>query len=234
MFHPSGPNFRRSCITAWNQHSEKHSFLNATSCLHSAKKSSLKAANEPVTFAFNPLGGSSVIFTAFCSTATGNFGDGIAVSHSRKSGCSTAGSKFSTSASILGIHETARWQFWRRSHAPVLDARVILRSAIGPCPCPSEIESSRSSKPISFANSIHDIVGSTPEESTKRSGTTEVASWNARGRLNVGGSMNLTSISAVTKAMMPHWIISWRRHRSTSSFCSRSSFSFHSPGSASL
>mmetsp|Transcript_66851 Transcript_66851/g.164804 ORF Transcript_66851/g.164804 Transcript_66851/m.164804 type:complete len:235 (+) Transcript_66851:696-1400(+) len=234
MFQPRGPNLRRSCMMAWNQHSEKVSFLYASTCLHSSNCSSVNAEKLPITFALRPLGGSRVILTAFCKTATGNCGLGMAVSQRRKSGCSAEGSKFSTRASILGIHDTARWQFCSRSHMPFLPASSSFRSAMGPCPCPREIESSLSLKPISSAKEIHAMVGSAPELSTKIRGTVAVASLKASGRLNAGGSMYFWSISCVTNAMMPSWILSWRRHLSTSSFWKISSSFSHLPGRGSL
>mmetsp|Transcript_26666 Transcript_26666/g.61767 ORF Transcript_26666/g.61767 Transcript_26666/m.61767 type:complete len:219 (-) Transcript_26666:192-848(-) len=218
MFHPRGPNLRRSCITAWNQHREKQSLLYASTCLHSSNCSSLKRLKLPFTFALSPLGGSSVILTAFWRTATGNWGLGMAVSHSLKSGWSAAGSKPSTRASMRGIHDTARWQFCSSSHIPLLDACSSFLSAIGPWPCPREMESSRSLKPCSSAKEIQAMVGSAPLERTKMRGTVAVESWKARGRLKGGGSMNFWSISCVTNAMMPSRILSCRRHRSTSSF----------------
>lgn len=65
------------------------------------------------SLALPTFGGSSVIFTPFCSTATGKCGAGMDVNHSLKSGCSSpamaaAMDKPSTRASKRGIHDLAR------------------------------------------------------------------------------------------------------------------------------
>lgn len=44
------------------------------------------------------------------------------------------------SSSIDNIHETAKWQFCRNTQFPVFIASLIIFSAIGPCPCPNEID----------------------------------------------------------------------------------------------
>ena len=80
-----------------------------------------------------------VILTPFCSTETGNFSDGIEVSHRRKVGSALFGSMSSTSFSSWFIHETYRWQFISSTHRPCSLPSLISRSALGPCPCPSEM-----------------------------------------------------------------------------------------------
>lgn len=44
------------------------------------------------------------------------------------------------SSSIANIQETARWQFCKNTQFPDFIASLIIFSAIGPCPCPSEID----------------------------------------------------------------------------------------------
>lgn len=50
------------------------------------------------------------------------------------------------SSSIANIQETARWQFCRNTQFPDFIASLIILSAIGPCPCPSEIDCTLNSK----------------------------------------------------------------------------------------
>lgn len=44
------------------------------------------------------------------------------------------------SSSIANIQETARWQFCKNTQFPNFIASLIILSAMGPCPCPSEID----------------------------------------------------------------------------------------------
>ena len=53
-----------------------------------------------------PLGGSFVIFTLTCITATGKCGLGFDVSHSRKLSCTWSGLKSSTMRSKVGSQDT--------------------------------------------------------------------------------------------------------------------------------
>ena len=68
--------------------------------------SSGTAAKAVRRLARRPFGGSLVILTPFCSTDTGNFGEGIEVSHSRKEESVLSGRMSSTSFSSAVIHET--------------------------------------------------------------------------------------------------------------------------------
>lgn len=63
---------------------------------------------EPSRFAFNPIGGSFVILTPFCNTATGKVADGYDVSQSLNSLCGFCNGKSSHNFSSLPIQETAR------------------------------------------------------------------------------------------------------------------------------
>ena len=104
-----------------------------------SKISSGSAAYVARRLARSPLGGSLVILTPFCSTETGNLAEGIEVSHSRKEGSVLLGSMPSTSRSSCGIHETKRWQFMSSTHRPPSLPPLMSASALGPCPCPSEM-----------------------------------------------------------------------------------------------
>jgi hypothetical protein len=118
-----------------------------------------------------PLGGSKVILAADCSTGTGKYLAGIDVSHSRNSSFMlSCVAKASTIFSSLGIHDLARWQFCSTTQSPLRVAVSISRSAIGPCPWPSEMACIRSSRPISVAKRMMVDIGSAPAERTKTSG----------------------------------------------------------------
>ena len=60
-----------------------------------------------------PLGGSFVTLTEFCSTDTGKHLSGIELRYSLKSLCIIASGDRNPlmTASILNIHEAAKWQF---------------------------------------------------------------------------------------------------------------------------
>ena len=68
--------------------------------------SSGSAAKAVRRLARRPLGGSLVILTPFCSTETGNLGEGIDVSHRRKAPSVLSGTMSSTSFSSADIHDT--------------------------------------------------------------------------------------------------------------------------------
>ena len=143
MFQPSAPNLRRSWMSAWKKASPKKSFLSAAGFGHEANHASSRERKEPARLARSPRGGSLVILTPFCSTATGKCLAGAAVSHSRKSACARSGVSSSQRRSSAPIHEGARWQFCSTTQPPLPSASWIIRSASGPCPCPSEIDWSR-------------------------------------------------------------------------------------------
>jgi len=124
-----------------------------------------------------PFGGSLVILIPFCSTETGNFFEGIEVSHKRKDGSVLLGSMSSTSFSSVAIHETKRWQFISSTHRPCSLPVVMSFSALGPCPCPSEMKSSLLSMPACSAYCSRPLTGSAPALSTKMSGMVTDASW---------------------------------------------------------
>lgn len=131
MFHPNGPYFLRSCITAWKKHNPNKSFLNSTGILQFIKKSSLlmgSVRNEPYRLALSPLGGSLVILIPACRIAVGNCGLGYEVSQSLKSAWVTLGSGESSSQifSSVDIQLTARWQFYRTTHRPCSTPSLII------------------------------------------------------------------------------------------------------------
>eukprot|EP00965_Chrysotila_dentata_P234681 6200322-Pleurochrysis_carterae.AAC.1 len=66
---------------------------------------------------------------------------------------------------------------------------LMRRSAIGPCPCPSEIATSFFEKRISFANFKSESYGSAPADSTNTMGSRLLASRKEVARLNGGASM---------------------------------------------
>ena len=68
--------------------------------------SSAMAAKAVRRLARSPLGGSLVILTPFCSTETGNLGEGIEVSHRRKFESVLSGTMSSTSFSSADIQLT--------------------------------------------------------------------------------------------------------------------------------
>ena len=71
-----------------------------------SKRSSGMVAKAVRRLARRPLGGSLVILTPFCSTETGNLGEGIDVSHRRKAPSVLSGTMSSTSFSSADIHDT--------------------------------------------------------------------------------------------------------------------------------
>ena len=108
MFQPSGPNLRRSWTRAWKNAMENSSLRQAGPLFDSVSFSGLNARNVRRTFAFSPFGGSSVILTPFCRTATGKTGEGIAESQSRKSLCILSGENSSTILSKAVIQDFAK------------------------------------------------------------------------------------------------------------------------------
>ena len=176
MFHPSAPNLRRSWMTAWKKARPKSSGFHAPAFGPStpSKNSGSEIGSvryEPSRLALNPFGGSLVILTPSWSTETGKWVDGADVSHRRKSAWARSGERSSQIFSSVGIHETARWQFWSTTQPPICSASEISRCAIGPCPWPSEIACVRlPPKPRPSANFNSCAIGSWPGESTKISG----------------------------------------------------------------
>ena len=134
-------------------------------------------------FSRSALGGSFVIFTPLCSTDTGKDGEGYDVSHRRKLACSGAplppppppllpgapaaaasAASCSQMVSRRVIHDTARWQFWSTTRR----ALSIMPSAMGPCPCPSEM--AYTLNPCVSAKYMSAAMGSDPGDSTNTSG----------------------------------------------------------------
>ena len=96
------------------------------------------------------------------------------MSQRRKLEWTTFGSISSTSFSSVIIHETKRWQFCSTIQKPSFCPAFIMRSACGPCPWPSEIESTL--RPLPSANLSKESIGSTPGERMNTSGDVFVES----------------------------------------------------------
>mmetsp|Transcript_16562 Transcript_16562/g.49426 ORF Transcript_16562/g.49426 Transcript_16562/m.49426 type:complete len:254 (+) Transcript_16562:1410-2171(+) len=217
MFHPSGPNLRRSWMTAWNRHSPNTRRFHSSGLLLPLTYWSVKRLYVRTRLLFRPFGGSSVILTPSCSTETGKSGLGMLVSHSRKSLCTLSGWMPSTMRSRLGIQLTARWQFCRHTHSPRSMPASSSRSALGPCPCPSDTCSNFLEKRISPASLSRSAIGSAPDESTKMSGVAGADSLKHVARSNGGGSMNLAPMCSETNACTALPTLSGRTHRSSAS-----------------
>mmetsp|Transcript_65388 Transcript_65388/g.173848 ORF Transcript_65388/g.173848 Transcript_65388/m.173848 type:complete len:371 (+) Transcript_65388:1511-2623(+) len=202
-------------MRAWKKHKPKSIFLKArwqnSDFRHaSSNQSSSKERYARSKFDFRPFGGSLVIFSPFCSTLTGNCGDGIDVSHRRKASetClpeSFSGFRSSTSTSSFCIHEGARWQFCRITHSPCSRPWAIAPSAFAPCPWPRDTDCVRSPMPSRCASRTISAMGSAPDDSTKISGVVAELPAKDLSRLKDGGSRNaapslveMTSCSAMT------------------------------------
>ena len=173
MFHPMGPNLRLSWMMAWKKQKPNSSFLNSLDLAQPLNYSSERAVYDLNKFARRPWGGSNVIFTPFCRTEMGKVGVGIEVSHNRKSPW-VLSLKSSTSFSKSDIQDAAKWQFWRRIQYPFTSASFISYWALGPWPCPREIDLVFLS--ISFAILTKSVTGSEPGESRKIRGVRQVES----------------------------------------------------------
>lgn len=195
MFQPIGPNLRRSWIIAWKKQKPNKSFLNSLDLVHPLNYSSDKAVYDLSKFARRPWGGSSVIFTPFCSTEIGKEEVGIEVSQSLKSPW-VFSLNYSTNFYNSGIHEAAKWQFWSSIHDPLSSAYFTSSCALGPWPCPREMDFVFLSR--SFANLRKSVTGSEPGESRKISGVKQVESLKHFPRSKVGGRINyLPSFSQI-------------------------------------
>eukprot|EP00955_Chlamydomonas_euryale_P110787 366021-Chlamydomonas_euryale.AAC.26 len=91
------------------------------------------------------------------------------------------------------------------------------RSALGPCPCPSDTCSNFLEKRISPASLSRSAIGSAPDESTKMSGVAGADSLKHVARSNGGGSMNLAPMCSETNACTALPTLSGRTHRSSAS-----------------
>ena len=132
--------------------------------------------------------------------------------------CIASASYCSTSASSRGIHELDRWQFCSTIHVPRSIACAMRRSAIGPCPCPSEIVCSFFDILVSSANFRSASSGSAPGESTKTIGIVGVESLKHTEMSKGGGSMKRSPRLCVTNDCIPGTTLSGRTQRSTHIF----------------
>lgn len=67
-------------------------------------------------------------------------GDGQLVSQRRKFGWHVSGERSSQIFSRVDIQDTARWQFCKHTQVPSFMAERIIFTAIGPWPCPREMD----------------------------------------------------------------------------------------------
>ena len=119
------------------------------------------------------------------------------------------------------------------TQSPVFsEAFLMRRSACGPCPCPSEIESTF--RPFDSANLSKLNIGSTPGESTNTSGDVDVESANVPSRSNGGGSVYFCPSSSQMKAVIAGTSLSSRKTRRKSSFWKSVSLSTFSGRSAKI
>merc|ERR1719361_585278 len=103
----------------------------------------------------------------FWRTATGNFWEGMEVSHRRYSGSMLSASweVCSSRRSSVGSHDTHKWQFCKQTHSPFSLPDFIRFAAIGPCPCPREMKLKRpfsDVSPFSLASFMRNDIGSAP------------------------------------------------------------------------
>mmetsp|Transcript_19771 Transcript_19771/g.49774 ORF Transcript_19771/g.49774 Transcript_19771/m.49774 type:complete len:509 (+) Transcript_19771:1999-3525(+) len=220
MFHPMGPNFRRSWITAWKKQNENNNFLNVSGLFDSVMYSSVNPEYDRSKFALNPLGGSLVIFTPICSTCTGKAIEGMEVSQRRKLLLMLSGLNCSTMASSRGIHEIARWQFCSKTQLPEWTPFSIRAAALGPCPCPSEIGTILDSMSCLIASAVTSAIGSEPDERIKIKGTIGVESRNHVGRSNGGTRRYSRPSFASTISWIAVTVASVRSANMVNAFCS--------------
>mmetsp|Transcript_8239 Transcript_8239/g.18050 ORF Transcript_8239/g.18050 Transcript_8239/m.18050 type:complete len:223 (-) Transcript_8239:9299-9967(-) len=218
MFQPRGPNLRRSRTEAWKKHSPKSIFLNSFRRAQVSNQLSSTCSREPSRLARMPLAGSMVIFTPFCRTKAGKCGEGSEVSQRRKLGCRVSSENSSQIFSSVGIQLMDRWQFCRHTQVPLSAASWMAFSAMGPCPCPSEMALSLLPKPISSANFISSVMGAAPGVSTNMRGVVHLETSKQPLRSKGGGSMNLLPMLSEMKCCTAGTTTSGRRHRSTHSF----------------
>lgn len=190
MFQPSALYLRRSWTIAWKNEMANSSLRQARGLVDSSIRSCAIERYVIRILALRPVGGSSVIFTPFCRIATGKIGEGMEVSHRRKSFDIFSGLKSSTILSNVGIQDWDKWQFWRSTQRPRCIPSSIIASAIGPWPWPSEMELIFLSIFLDSAKRVRSAIGSAPVDSTKISGVMLVASLKHASRSNGGGSMN--------------------------------------------
>lgn len=141
MFHPSGPYFLRSKMSAWKKANPKNSFFHWRGLLQSSKDFLSWVEKLLIKLFLRPRGGSYVILTPLIRMVGGNISEGMEVSHILKSRFTFSG--FSAFCSMilskLGMNEGAKWQFWRSTHLPSCIACLIPASANSAWPWPSEI-----------------------------------------------------------------------------------------------
>ena len=188
IFHPIGPNLRRSCTIAWKKQSEKKNDLNNSGLEHASNSSSFKLSYCLCKFNFNPFGGSIVILIEFFKTFILNLFEDIEVSHNLKL-TSRVGlfCNFSISSSNLGMKLIAKWQFCNNIHPPFNFVSSILDIATLSIDLPKETNSTF--LPIESANCWKSFLGSDPVDKTNNKGILLVESSKDFNKLNDGGSV---------------------------------------------
>mmetsp|Transcript_25459 Transcript_25459/g.60550 ORF Transcript_25459/g.60550 Transcript_25459/m.60550 type:complete len:352 (+) Transcript_25459:901-1956(+) len=236
MFHPMGPNRRRSSTNAWMKHKPKSSFLKTDGfVLDSNHCVSLMGSSRYALdmLALIPDGGSVTILTLFWRIVTGKAPLGMLVIHRRNSGSADSELIPSYTFSSVGIQLGAKWQFWRSTHPPKPRASEMSCAAFGPCPCPMDMTHMRSLWPLSSANLSNAAVGSLPGERTNRRGDSQDDSAKHPARSNAGGCTKSAPRTASTSVWMPRTMRSGLRHRRTQSLSNGVADSPAGPGSGS-
>mmetsp|Transcript_120667 Transcript_120667/g.385246 ORF Transcript_120667/g.385246 Transcript_120667/m.385246 type:complete len:241 (+) Transcript_120667:1647-2369(+) len=234
MFHPMGPNLRRSCTTAWKKQNPKSKGLKTSGFKDCLKTSSVITEYDRNKFARRPEGGSFVILTPFCRTCTGKVFAGMEVNHNLKLFDMFSGLSCSTRASKLDIQDSMRWQLDSSTQPPVPWAFSIIFVAFGPWPWPREIDSKRFSRPSFSANLMTSATGSVPGERMKISGVVFTESAKDFAMSKVGGSTNFCPIWSEMKVMTAAPKQSMRIARMKQSFSKDDSLPSQSPGIGSL
>mmetsp|Transcript_79582 Transcript_79582/g.125524 ORF Transcript_79582/g.125524 Transcript_79582/m.125524 type:complete len:261 (-) Transcript_79582:1368-2150(-) len=234
MFHPIGPNFRRSCTTAWKKQKPNRSVLKISGLFDSSQALSVMELYDRSKLARSPAGGSFVILTPFCNTCTGKLFAGIDVSHRRKLFDMDSGLSCSTMASRSPIHDSIKWQFERSTQPPMCWAFSIILVAFGPCPWPKEIDSKRRFIPRSSAKTITSATGSVPGDRINTNGVVFTESAKDFAISKVGGSTNFCPICSAMNDVIAFFKLSILKARIQHSFCSEVSLPSQSPGIFSL
>mmetsp|Transcript_29514 Transcript_29514/g.76185 ORF Transcript_29514/g.76185 Transcript_29514/m.76185 type:complete len:388 (-) Transcript_29514:680-1843(-) len=229
MFQPRLRNLRRSTSTAWNQHMAKSSFLYLWGLPHDSNLSSERLLTSRVMLALSPLGGSVVILMARCRMPIGNLGLGDDESHRRNCWCGARVGSDSMILSSSPSHDSIRWQLASSTQLPSAMPASIILMASGAWPWPSAIEL----KGIALASEscASWLVGSTPGERTKMSGSDWCESSSTALRSSTGGSVYFWPRLLTMKAVVAKMMRSGRRQRTMISRCSSVHLFSHSPGS---
>ena len=116
MFHPRGPYFLLSNMSALKKQSPHINLFKATGLGEASISASSMARYEPRILFLRPLGGSFVILIPFYSIETGNFSLGMDVNHILKA-LPLSSLISSIIPSRIGMNEGAKWQFYNTTHS---------------------------------------------------------------------------------------------------------------------